>query len=85
MLLDMDKLSDNKLGAASSACYIGSVNEWYVNTIGKTLEDNQVVTIPKMVQEGLKNKQYKASQRWSRRDFRVSSRSVQCSFSHFSK
>ena len=53
-------MSDTELGAAISACHITSVDECYVNSIGKMPENDQAVTIPELVHEGAKEKQYKA-------------------------
>ena len=50
-------MSDTELGAAISACHITSVDECYVNSIGKMPENDQAVTIPELVHEGAKEKQ----------------------------
>ena len=59
-LLDIDDMSDTELGTAISASYITGVDECYVNRVGGVPEDNQAVTIPQLVQEGLKDAQYTA-------------------------
>ena len=59
-LLDIDEMSDTELGAAISACYISSIDECYVNNVGKMPEDDQAVTIPELVKEGAKDDQYQA-------------------------
>merc|ERR1712082_82114 len=62
-LLDVDEFLDEEdahLGAAISACHISSVEECFVNSIGKCPEDDQAVTFPEIVQEGKKDPQYTA-------------------------
>ena len=50
----------DELGAIISACYIASIMECCVSTVGKCSEDEQAITIPEVVWEGEKDKQYTA-------------------------
>ena len=69
MLLDMDELSDTELGAAISACHIASVDECYTRGVGRCPEDDQAITIPELVQKGLKDDQYKAQMKVVKEEF----------------
>ena len=57
ILMDIDDMSDEELGAAISASYIPSVDEAIIIHIGVASED-QAVTIPELAQEGAKDAQH---------------------------
>ena len=54
-LIDIDEFLDEEdadLGAAISACHISSVEEVFVNSVGKCPADDQAVTFEEIAQEG---------------------------------
>ena len=69
MLLDVEELSDTELAAAISACHIASVDECYTRGVRRYPEDDQDITIPELVQKGLKNDQYKAQMKVVKEEF----------------